>query len=510
MLEAISRHSARLLLAALVITNLLAVGVLGALSERALATIASQAARELSIERDALQAAHQLRLATERHITHTRGYLLAIAGAGEDPAPWVDPGDPAFLAPTLDEALVAHDAEDARILAEIARLRRAYADYAVRLLALRRAGDDAGLAREMAAGAPLLEQLRENLDGLIARHGVHLDALRAAMQATRERQRRDLMLVLLAATAAALALTVGRRFLRPLADLVATTRLIGEGQLAARVPVRVADEFGEAAEAFNRMATRVEGDIEALQHLTAELRAADRHKDEFLSVVSHELRTPLNGILGFAGILEDELDGPLSEVQRARVAAIVAAGERLDRIIGDLLAFARIRAGRLALTRAAVSPLELLGAVAEVRRAEARARGVELVVEADAAGLASVDDARVADALDRLLDNAIKFSPPGGEVALSAAFQGEALVLEVRDRGPGLPEGVREKAFERFRQGDMSATREVGGLGLGLAIVRAIAEAHGGRAEALARPGGGALFRLTLPGARALAPEGVA
>jgi signal transduction histidine kinase len=179
-----------------------------------------------------------------------------------------------------------------------------------------------------------------------------------------------------------------------------------------------------------------------------------------------------------------------------------AAGEaeRLSRLTDDLLLLARSDEDRLSLRLETADIGKLLARSAEMAASRLAAAGVTCHVEARDGMLAAVDGDRIRQAADNLLDNALRFAPRGSAIVLAACADGPGLVIEVRDDGPGFPAGFLPHAFERFRRPDTGRSRGDGGAGLGLAIVRAIAVAHGGTASAANRPGGGAVVRLRLPG----------
>jgi signal transduction histidine kinase/integral membrane sensor domain MASE1 len=230
----------------------------------------------------------------------------------------------------------------------------------------------------------------------------------------------------------------------------------------------------------------------------AEAEAANRAKDDFLAVLSHELRTPLNSVAGWLQILERRT------VEGAQAERAMAAVERnvgiLRRLIEDLLDVSRIVAGKLALER---TPCDLTATIEQsiesvARDAETRSISVKtglargIVVEGDAVRLRQI--------VSNLLSNALKFTPPGGEVEVRLRCPGQRAVLTVSDTGPGIPPDVLPHVFERFRQADSSTTREHGGLGLGLAIVKHLVELHGGTVRAENGAGGrGARFTVELP-----------
>ena len=176
-----------------------------------------------------------------------------------------------------------------------------------------------------------------------------------------------------------------------------------------------------------------------------------------------------------------------------------AEADRLTRITDDLLLLARGDEDKLSLQPERADVAAILAASAERARSRAVAAGVTCQVSAPAGLRAVVDAGRIRQAVDNLVDNALRFAPRGTPVVISAGIAGTELVIEVRDRGPGFPPDFLPHAFERFRRPGQDRARSAGGAGLGLAIVQAIALAHGGRAVASNDPEGGAVVRLEEP-----------
>jgi PAS domain S-box-containing protein len=226
---------------------------------------------------------------------------------------------------------------------------------------------------------------------------------------------------------------------------------------------------------------------------------ASRAKDVFLATVSHELRTPLTAILGWAG----RLRGKLSDAQgMERAISIIERNARAQaQLIEDILDVSRIIAGRLRLD---IRPVELQGvlesAVDAVRPA-AEAKGLRVLVDTGAEPLTLQADAdRIQQAVWNLLNNAVKFTAPGGEIRLTASHGEGMALITVQDTGQGISAEFLPHVFEGFRQADGSSTRRHGGLGLGLAIVRHLMELHGGAANvSSAGEGQGATFTLRIP-----------
>jgi PAS domain S-box-containing protein len=227
-------------------------------------------------------------------------------------------------------------------------------------------------------------------------------------------------------------------------------------------------------------------------------KAVERMKDEFVSVVSHELRTPLTSIRGALGLLASGKIGELSEAGRRLLEIAVTNTDRLVRLINDILDIERMELGKVQLERQVCDAGSLMAQAGDLHRTLAERSTVCLEVEPAAARIWADPD-RVLQTLANLLHNALKFSPPGTTVRLTAARQGEALLFRVTDQGRGVPADKLESIFGRFQQVDASDAREKGGTGLGLAICKSIVEQHGGRIWAESVLGQGSAFLFTIP-----------
>ena len=236
------------------------------------------------------------------------------------------------------------------------------------------------------------------------------------------------------------------------------------------------------------------------QAARGQAEAAARARDQFLAVVSHELRSPLNGISSWAHVAEQQVREPSPAFRRA-MAGIRTGVEQQVRLIEDLLDATRILSGQLRLTRRPVALRPILETALESIRPAARAKRVRLSADLRLSSEQVLGDPdRLQQIVWNLLDNAVKFVPHGGTIWLTAAPVDGMAVVRVQDNGKGIPPEFLPLLFDRFRQADASSTRRHEGLGLGLALVRHIAELHGGTVRgASAGRGRGATFTLRLP-----------
>jgi two-component system phosphate regulon sensor histidine kinase PhoR len=234
-------------------------------------------------------------------------------------------------------------------------------------------------------------------------------------------------------------------------------------------------------------------------HDVTELKRLEKVRSEFVANVSHELRTPLTAIKGYAETL---LGGGLGEPERAAefVEVIARHADRLRELIEDLLDLASVEQGQARLRLGPVTVRDLVAQVETTLRPAAEQKGQELSA-AVPAGLPEVlaDRDRLAQVLINLVDNAVKFTPEKGRIAIAASAAGGRVVLTVTDNGIGIPPGELGRIFERFYRVDRSRDRKEGGTGLGLAIARHLTLAMGGTIEAESAPGAGTTFRISLP-----------
>ncbi|MEU9174790.1 HAMP domain-containing sensor histidine kinase [Streptomyces sp. NPDC048420] len=285
--------------------------------------------------------------------------------------------------------------------------------------------------------------------------------------------------LVLAVTVAATAL-VATRLVRPLRALTAAAQQPPE--LHVRVPVTTRDETGILAAAFNDLTERRER-IEA-------------QRKEMVSDIAHELRSPLTNIRGWLEVTRDGVVDP----DPALLGSLHEEALVLQRVIDDLQDLADADAGTLRLHREPVRCDELLQQVAAAHRVAAGAARVELRTDVGGEAWLDADPVRMRQVLGNLVSNALRHTPPGGSVTVSARRDGDDVVLEVADTGTGIAPDDLPHVFDRFWRAEKSRSRRTGGSGLGLPIVRHLVAAHGGTVEATSEPGTGSVFTLRLPG----------
>lgn len=290
-----------------------------------------------------------------------------------------------------------------------------------------------------------------------------------------------------------LALFLVKTSLRPLREIEETAGAIAAGDLSRRIPDGpTTTEAGSLAHSLNVMLTHIERSFEAQ-------RASEERMRRFVSDASHELRTPLATVRGYGelyrlgGIPDEELPGSMQRIE--------SEATRMSGLVNDLLELARLDEGRVldavsvdltALAADAVSDMKALDP-------DRPATLVALDGSEPSPVFAVVDENKVRQVFANLTGNAVQHTPPGTPVEVAVGTEGECAVVEVRDHGPGVPDGDTSRIFGRFYRVDTSRSRFSGGTGLGLAIVAAIAEVHRGRVRAANTDGGGLTIRLEVP-----------
>ena len=276
---------------------------------------------------------------------------------------------------------------------------------------------------------------------------------------------------------------MSRRMTAPLEGLAAGAAQIGSGDLTYRVAPRGTEEMIELAEAFN--------------HMAADLETAETLRQHLLADVAHELRTPLTVLQGnLRAILDD-----VYPLDKEEIARLYDQTRHLHRLVNDLHELAQAEAGRLPLALANVDLADLTAETVDIFAPIAETQGVALSLEMAVRPLfVQGDPARLMQVLQNLLANALRHTPDGGAVIVALQNSGQVCRLTVTDTGDGIDPAHLPLVFDRFYRADGARSRDAGGAGLGLAIVRALVEAHGGTVGAASvGPGQGSIFSVTFP-----------
>ncbi len=341
---------------------------------------------------------------------------------------------------------------------------------------------------------------------------------------TRLRDLRDRMLVTAAAVTALIVLVgvvlpavLAQNLTRPLNSLVKATELIAQGSLNATVPIERKDEIGALATSFNEMVhslarsraeleeynrnleEKVRSRTERLEALNEELREANRLKSEFLATVSHELRTPLHVILGYTDMLSEGGVGAVNEDQQGLLQAVRRYSKLQLELLTDVLDFSRLTSGRVSyrIERFALAPL--LRDIESLYQARLAGGAVQLLVDVPTDLELQTDRIKLQEILRNLVDNAVKFTEVGTVRLQVSTLTANTVVIEVSDTGKGIPMEEQAQVFEPFQQGGQSSTRNTGGVGLGLSIVKQLCQALGGSVSVTSKEGQGSSFRVEIP-----------
>jgi len=287
-----------------------------------------------------------------------------------------------------------------------------------------------------------------------------------------------------------LALVLARTLTKPIRELTNATQVVSGGALGHQVPVRSKDELGQLASSFNVMSADLVRSLQIRRQMTAD--------------IAHELRTPISIILGHAEAVHDGIMA--ASLETFEIIRDEAA--RLERLVEDLRTLSMADAGELQLMLGPSAPYELLVQAQKAYAHQAAQQDVKLEVLADR-GLpdVEVDAQRMKEVFTNILDNALRYTPPGGKIVLSADRSGDAVEFKVQDSGPGLPAQELERIFDRFHRVQTARSREEGGSGLGLAIAKSIVERHQGSIRAESQEGRGLAIILRLPVPAALHAE---
>jgi signal transduction histidine kinase len=281
------------------------------------------------------------------------------------------------------------------------------------------------------------------------------------------------------------------KILKHFMDLLDVMVFTGHKNLiSARLHIEAVQESFRELEEKNRQ----------LEESFLRLKELDRLKSNFIATMSHELRTPLTSVIGYSEMMLEGLGGSLTDEQREYLVIIMEKGESLLHLITSILDISKIEAGRVRLVMGEVDAAQLLRDAAATVLPAARKKGVQVVCEPGQLPHFHADREKLRQCLINLASNAVKFTPAGGKVTVAADLvAGERLALRVSDSGIGIAQEHLNRIFDVFYQVDGSTTREYGGAGIGLAIVKSFAEAHGGEVRVVSTPGQGSTFSMILP-----------
>ena len=271
----------------------------------------------------------------------------------------------------------------------------------------------------------------------------------------------------------------------------------GDHRAAIRSNAGGSRELGQLGAAFGTLAAAVAEREHGLRDDIRQLKEVERLKTDFVSTVSHELRTPLTAIRGALGLVLAGTTGPVAPKTRDLLQIGLQNTERLIRLINDILDIERIEAGHLVVRREPCELADILRTTVDSLRTVAMEAQVTLALEGEQSAVVTADSDRLVQVFTNLISNAVRFSPPGETVTVSLRTTPTSVVVFVTDRGPGIPLEFRRRIFGKFQQAD--PVGPAGGAGLGLAIVRAIVERHGGSIRFDSAPGHGTTFITELP-----------
>ena len=279
-----------------------------------------------------------------------------------------------------------------------------------------------------------------------------------------------------------LAVFLSRTITRPIRELTAATQVTSKGELPQQVPVRSRDELGQLTKSFNRMSADLTRSLNLRRQMTAD--------------IAHELRTPISIILGHAEAVHDGVLPASSDT----FEIIREEAGRLEHLVDDLRTLSMADAGELKLAIRLYPPEKIIKATQKTYSHQAQQKGISLRTEiAGHLPEIEIDPDRIREVFNNIIENALRYTPTGGNITLSARLIQNVVDMRVQDSGPGVPAEQLEAIFERFYRTEMSRSRDAGGSGLGFAIAKSIVEKHNGRIWAESKPGEGLTIIIQLP-----------
>jgi signal transduction histidine kinase len=358
---------------------------------------------------------------------------------------------------------------------------RVYADSSEKLI---------GETLNTTLSKPFAAFLIEGIPILAYAEPIDTPQLELAQQQFTSSVNRSLFLAIFAASIVAIALTLAtsKSILRPVETLIAAARKMEKGDLSQRVNIRSKGELGELANAFNAMADGLERLEQLRRNMTSD--------------VAHELRTPLSNIRGYLEAIQDGMVEPTPEL----IVSLHEEALLLSQLVDDLQELALAEAGQIELKREPVPLPELIERTITALLPLIQEKKLQVRTEfSPQLEPVNADHRRVSQVLRNLLTNAIRYTPTGGTITISARCQGDKVEVSVQDSGIGIDPDHLPFLFERFYRVDQSRTRSTGGAGLGLAIVKQLVQAQGGEVNVASQVGAGTTFIFTLPSANGAA-----
>jgi signal transduction histidine kinase len=292
-----------------------------------------------------------------------------------------------------------------------------------------------------------------------------------------------------------------------LGELLIQLGLIDRPTLDGAVTEQIIQLRAALQETNRQLERRVEERTAELQKALKKLSELNQLKSNIISNISHELRTPMTHMKGYLELLISGSLGELNPQQQNALEVMQRSSDRLERLIEDLIQFSMASRGEFTLRPSRLDVNILFNTAVARSRSKANDRNVTVEIKApEMLPLVMADEEKITWVVMQLLDNAIKFTPPGGRVSLEASEEGEFVQVSVQDTGIGIPKERQEEIFEAFHQLDGSTTRRYGGTGLGLALVRQIVEAHGSMVRVSSEVNRGSRFEFLLPISKDVVP----